>query len=186
MINILQGFRIAILITNGFQYNEMMSPRQMLEEAGAVVHIVSDKKTVTGWDCDIPKVMMQLKTDVNLNDAHTDDYDALLIPGGYGSPEELRVNQKAIRFVKGFAKKPIAAICHGPMLLIDANLVKNKKITSYPAVKQDLINAGAHWIDKAAVTDGNLVTSRSPDDLADFNKAVIDLFADAQKKKLSR
>lgn len=185
MINLLMGFKVAILITNGFQQIEMTSPRQMLEEAGATVHIVSpDKGKVTGWDCDVPKAMEQFTVDVNLDDALANNYDALLIPGGYGSPEELRLNKKAIAFVKEFANKPIAAICHGPTLLINANLVRNKKLTSYPAVKQDLINAGADWIDKSAVRDENLVTSRSPDDLEAFNKAVIDLFAEAQRKKV--
>jgi protease I len=184
MNGILNGFKVAILLTSGFQQIEMTSPRQILEQAGATVHIVSPIKKVQGWDCDIPHVMEEFVVDMSLDQAFNQEYDALLIPGGYGSPEELRLDQKAINFVKLFADKPIAAICHGPSLLIDAGLVHNKKLTSYPAIKQDLINAGAIWIDDAVVRDNNLITSRSPDDLEVFNKAIIDVFTKVHRQKV--
>jgi protease I len=136
-----------------------------------------------GWDCDTPKALEKFQTDVNLDDAKPENYDALLIPGGYASPEELRLNKKAIDFVKSFANKPIAAICHGPSILIDAKLTKNKKLTSYPAIKQDLINSGAKWIDNTVVIDKYLITSRSPDDLENFNKAICEVFIKYNRKK---
>lgn len=181
---ILTGFKVAILVTNGFAQVEMTSPRQTLQKVGALVQIVSpDKGKVVGWDCDVPKALGKFTVDVNLNDAKASNYDALLIPGGYGSPEELRLNEKAIAFVKGFANKPIAAVCHGPSILIDANLVENKKLTSYPAIKQDLINAGAKWANKPVIIDKYLITSRSGDDLDAFNKAMLDVFGKFKKKK---
>ncbi len=184
---ILTGFKIAILITSGFQQIEMTSPRKVLKDAGAIVHIVSpEKDTVQGWDCDVPKALEKFPVDVNLNDASPDNYDALLVPGGYGSPEELRLNKKAIAFVKAFAHKPIAAICHGPSLLINAHLTKNKTLTSYPAIEQDLINAGAHWINKAVVIDDNLITSRSPEDIEVFNKAILDVFSKVKTRKVNK
>jgi protease I len=181
----LAGLKIAILVTNGFQQIEMTSPRQMLQEAGAIVHIVSPDKEVQGWDCDIPRALEKFSVDVNLSDAIAQNYDALLIPGGYGSPEELRLNKKAIAFVKGFAHKPIAAICHGPTLLMDANLAKNRMLTSYPPIQQDLINAGARWVDSTVVVDEKLITSRTPDDLAEFNKAIFDVLIQYKKDKIT-
>lgn len=187
MQSILLGFKVAILVTSGFQEIEMTMPRQMLKNAGAVVHIVSpDDGIVKAWDCDIPKVTKEFVVDVPLSQARAEDYDALLIPGGYGSPEELRLNEQAITFVRGFVKKPIAAICHGPSLLIDAELVRHKKLTSYAAIKKDLMNAGAQWIDKEMVRDGNLITSRMPDDLPVFIKAIIDLFSEYVHKNNRR
>lgn len=186
MAHLLQGFKIAILIAHGFQDVEVTKPKKALEDLGAIVHIISPEDgKVKGWDCDIPQVTMEIGVDVPLNKAQSKDYDALLIPGGYGSPEELRLNEKAVSFVKEFSKKPIAAICHGPVLLIDAQLVRNKKLTSYPAIKRDLINAGAQWIDKEVVRDGNLITSRMPEDIPAFNSALIELFTEVHTKKIN-
>ena len=179
MAFVLQGFKIAILVTHGFQEVEMTKPRQALEKAGALVHIISpDKDKVKAWDCDVPRVTGEFAVDVPLCEARAEDYDALFIPGGYSHPEELRLNETAITFVRGFADKPIAAICHGPALLIDAELIFHKKLTSYPAIKRDLRNAGAYWIDSAVVVDYNLITSRGPDDLELFGPAIVNFFAD--------
>lgn len=178
MSALLYGFKIALLITSGFEQSEMVKPKEALEKAGAIVHIISpEKNMVTGWHCEIPKLGDSFKVDILLDDAKSQDYDALLIPGGYGSPEELRLNKKAIAFVRGFSNKPIAAICHGPSLLIDADLIRSKKVTSYQAIKKDIENAGGKWIDQEVVIDGNLITSRSPDDLPAFNKAIIEVFS---------
>jgi protease I len=184
MNSLLIGCKVAILSTTGFQQVEMTSPREALQKAGAIVHLIApDQGVVHGWDCDIPKVLEQFPVDVPLEVASADDYDALIIPGGYASPEELRLNQHAIQFVQGFAHKPIAAICHGPALLINAKLVKNRTVTSYPAIQIDLMHAGATWIDQAVVIDGTLITSRSPEDLSLFNKAVIEICARTYKKR---
>lgn len=184
MASVLQGFKIAILVTHGFQEVEMTKPRESLEKAGALVHIISpDKHKVKAWDCDVPRVTGEFTVNVPLQEARAEDYDALFIPGGYLHPEELRLNEAAIAFVRGFADKPIAAICHGPALLINAELVAHKKLTSYPAIKKDLKNAGAYWIDSAVVADDNLITSRSPDDLELFAPAIVDFFAEYYRSK---
>lgn len=180
------GFKVAILIATGFEQSEMEGPKRALEDAGAVVHIVSPiEGKVQGWDWVALKPKDEFVVDVTLNHVNPDDYDALVLPGGLNSPDDLRLDDAAVAFVKSFENKPIAAICHGPWLLINAELVKNRTVTSWPSIKIDLINAGAKWIDKEVVRDGNLITSRMPDDVPAFNKAMIQLFAEAlsQKKK---
>jgi protease I len=186
MSHVLQGFKVAILIANGFAEIEMTKPKQALEDLGAIVHIISPETgKVKGWDCDIPKETIQVSIDVPLDNAKAEDYNALLIPGGYGSPEELRLNEKAISFVQGFANKPIAAICHGPVILINTKtkLVYGKKLTSYQAVQEDFRNAGAQWIDKEVVKDGNLITSRGVQDIPAFISKMIELFTETHAKK---
>lgn len=180
----LKNFKVAVLVTNGFQQDEMTEPKKALEAHGVVVHIISpETKTVEGWDWNVPCKQNQFTVDVSLDTADAATYDALLLPGGLTSPDDLRLNDKAISFVKQFSNKPIAAICHGPWLLIDAQLVKGKTVTSYPSIKNDLINAGSHWVDQEAVCCGNIVTSRSPEDIPAFCKKMIELFSEANKKK---
>lgn len=180
----LKQFNVAVLVTNGFQQDEMIEPKKALEAQGATVHIVSpEAEKVEGWDWNVPCKQDQFNVDVSLDSADAATYDALLLPGGLTSPDDLRTNDKAISFVKQFSNKPIAAICHGPWLLIDAQLVKGKTVTSYPSIKNDLINAGSHWIDQEVVRCGNIVTSRSPEDIPAFIKKITELFIEAKKRK---
>lgn len=174
----LNGKRIAILVANGFEQVELTKPKQALEEAHAQVDIVSpEKDKVKGWDH--TNWGESFPIDVPLEQAVADDYDGLLLPGGVMSPDKLRMNSLALNFVKDFFNKdkPVAAICHGPWTLINAGLVKGYKLTSWPSIRIDLINAGAKWVDEKVVVDRNLVTSRKPDDIRDFNEAIIKRFA---------
>lgn len=176
----LYGLKVAILITTGFEQSEMVGPKKALEAAGATVQIVSlQEGKIQGWDWVALEPRDYFVVDATLNNVTSIDYDALVLPGGLNSPDDLRLDEKAINFVKGFKNKPIAAICHGPWLLINADLVKNKTVTSWPSIKVDLINAGAKWVDQEVVRDGNLVTSRMPDDVPAFNKEMIALFAES-------
>lgn len=183
MIASLQGFTVAILVAHGFQYNEMEVPRQALLDAGATVHIVSpEKDTTQAWDWYVPKFLCDVPVDVDLKKADPADYDALMIPGGLTNNDDLRMNSVAISFVQAFAHKPIASICHGQWLLIDAQLARGKTLTSWPSIKEDLKNAGATWVDQEVVRDGLLVTSRMPEDMPAFNRVMIEVFAQAKKK----
>lgn len=178
MNNSLKGIKVAILIADGFEQSEMTEPRKALQEAGAHTEIISlEKGKVTGWK--EKNWGDAFNVDKKIDDAKEDDYDALLLPGGVFNPDKLRMNEKAVNFVKSFAKhhKPIAAICHAPLLLINAQIVNHKKVTSYPSIKQDLMNAGANWVDQEVVKDELLVTSRKPADIPAFNKAMVELFS---------
>lgn len=171
----IKGKKIAILTENGFEEIELTSPKKVLEEAGAIVHIVSpQKEKVKAWDHDHWSI--ELPVDVNLSDANPEDYDALLIPGGVINPDKMRINKDCVAFAQHFLEqgKPLAAICHAPQLLIETGMISTRKLTSYPSVKTDLINAGAHWEDKEVVVDNGLVTSRSPKDLEAFNKKIVE------------
>ena len=171
----IKGKKVAILTENGFEEIELTSPKKVLEEAGAIVHIVSPQKDkVKAWDHDHWSI--ELPVDVNLNDANSEDYDALLIPGGVINPDKMRINKDCIAFAQHFLEqgKPLAAICHAPQLLIETGMISTRKLTSYASVKTDLINAGAHWEDKEVVVDNGLVTSRSPKDLDPFNKRMVE------------
>ncbi|MRX48811.1 type 1 glutamine amidotransferase domain-containing protein [Pedobacter puniceum] len=173
--------RIAILSDHGFEQSELIEPKNALHEAGATVHIVSPQKDkIKAWNEDNWGV--EVKVDVHLADAKPDDYDALLVPGGVMNPDFMRKNQDCVAFVKAFfdAQKPVAAICHGPQLLIETGLLEGRKITSYPSIKTDLINAGALWEDSEVVVDEGLVTSRSPEDIPAFNRSMIEEFAGVQ------
>jgi protease I len=171
----LKNKRVAILVADGFEQIELTAPREALEEAGAQTEIVSpaDGK-VKGWN--MTKWGKKVKVDVPLGEANADRYDALVLPGGVMNPDELRTNQEALNFVKSFfsSGKPVAAICHGPWTLIDAGVVKGRKLTSYPSIRTDLENAGAKWFDEEVVVDNGLVTSRRPDDLPAFNRKMIE------------
>lgn len=178
MANELNGMKIAILVANGFEQVEMTEPKKALEQAGAKVDIISpEKQQVQSWNHLSPAD--KFPVNVTLDSANPDNYDALMLPGGVVNPDQLRMNKKAVDFVKNIfkAEKPIAAICHGPWTLINAEAVKGRKMTSWPSLEIDLKNAGAHWVDEQVVTDGKLVTSRKPDDIPAFNQAMIKLFS---------
>lgn len=167
--------RVAILTENGFEEVELTSPQKAMEDAGIKVDIVSSQpEKVKAWDHDHWSI--ELPVDVQLTDASVDDYDALMIPGGVLNPDKMRMQQEYINFARDFmeAGKPVAAICHGPQLLIETDLLEGRKMTSYPSLKTDLINAGANWVDKEVVVDNGLVTSRSPKDLQAFNKKLLE------------
>ena len=173
----LDGMKVAILVSDGFEQAEMTEPRKTLEGAGAQTQIVSPLDgSVRGWKHLDPADTFEV--DVPLKNANADEFDALLLPGGVVNPDALRINQQAVAFVRAFveAGKPIAAICHGPWTLIDADGVKGRKMTSWPSLRADLQNAGAKWFDKEVVVDQNLVTSRKPDDLPAFNREMTTLF----------
>lgn len=179
----LDGKKVAILVTDGFEQIELTEPRKALDEAGAKTEIVSPAKgQVKGWkDTEWGDTF---PVDKPLDSARAEDYDALLLPGGVLNPDKLRMNTKALRFVKDFFKqsKPVAAICHGPQTLIDAGVLKGRTVTSYPSVKADIANAGALWVDKEVYVDNGLVTSRKPDDLPAFNDKMIEEFAEGIHK----
>lgn len=177
----LKDLKVAILVTDGFEQVELTHPRRALDAAGATTHIVSPAgNKVQGWNHHDKADTFDVEA--RLDGAKPADYDALLLPGGVVNPDALRLEPKAIAFVRAFVEsgKPIAAICHGPWTLIDADGVKGHRMTSWPSLRTDLTNAGAQWVDEDAVTDGSLVTSRKPDDLPAFNKAMVELFSSAR------
>jgi protease I len=179
----LEGLRVAILVDNGFEQVELTEPRQALDAAGAKTQVVSPQKgKVRGWK--FTDWGEDVAVDVQLDAAKPEDFDALLLPGGVLNPDKLRTNPAAIAFVKAFFddERPVAAICHGPWTLIEAGATKGRRIASWPSLKTDLRNAGAEWIDESVVNDGNLTTSRNPDDIPDFNKAVNSQFKRKRRK----
>jgi len=174
----LNNLKVAILATDGFEQSELEKPRQALDQAGAQTSVVSPKgDQIRGWDQ--TDWGSSVTVDVPLEEARAQDFDALLLPGGVLNPDKLRMNDQAVAFVKAFfdAGKPVAAICHGPWTIINAGHASGRKITSWPSLQTDLRNAGANWVDQECVVDGNLVTSRKPDDIPAFNRAMIELFA---------
>lgn len=175
----LSGKKVAILTENGFEEVELTSPLKALKEAGATVDIVSpQKKTVRAWDHDHWSI--ELPVDVTLDKADPEDYDALMIPGGVINPDQMRVNPDCVDFAQQFLEegKPVAAICHGPQLLIETGMLHGRNMTSFPSIRTDLENAGVSWADLEVVTDHGLVTSRSPKDLEAFNKKMIEEIAE--------
>jgi len=180
-MGILSERKIAILTEDGFEEVELTGPRQALLDAGATVHIVSPKDdAVRAKEGDEWKG--EYTVDRKLKEVSASDYDGLLIPGGVVNPDKLRVNEDALSFVRSFfdTGKPVAAICHGPQVLIDAEVVEGRKMTSVAAIKRDLINAGANWEDSEVVTDEGLVTSRTPEDLPAFNAKIVEEFAEGK------
>jgi protease I len=173
----LSGKKVAILVADGFEQVEMTEPRAALIEAGAKTDLVSPAiGNVKGWQhADWGD---EFPVDVELKSATADDYDALLLPGGVMNPDKLRRNRYALEFVKAFFAdgKPVAAICHGPWTLIDADVVAGRRVTSYESIQTDLKNAGAQWEDSPVVVDSGLVTSRKPDDIPAFNRKMIEEF----------
>jgi len=177
MSNELKGKRIAILVADGFEQVEMTEPRKALDQAGAKTELVSPMKgEVQGWNHQEKGKMFPV--DADLGAARSDEYDALLLPGGVMNPDQLRTKPEAVEFVKSFFRehKPVAAICHGPWLLAEADVIRDRKVTSWPSIKTDLRNAGARWVDEAVVADNGLVTSRKPDDIPWFNRKMIEEF----------
>lgn len=175
--NRLKGKKIAILATDGFEQSELLSPQAALLEAGADIEVVSIKEgQITAWNED--KWGEKVTVDKLAANANAGDYDALLLPGGLFNPDSLRQDSDAKAFVDGFfgakRNKPVAAICHAPWLLAEINKLRDKKVTSYPSIKSDLINAGANWVDQEVCVDQGLVTSRSPADLDAFNAKFIE------------
>jgi len=171
----LTGKKVAILTETGFEEVELTSPKKELEAAGAEVDIVSPQRDkVKAWNHD--HWTIELPVDVNIEEASADDYDALMLPGGVLNPDKLRTNEKSVAFAQQFLEqgKPVAAICHGPQLLIETGMIDGRNMTSYPSVKTDIENAGAHWANKEVIVDNGLVTSRSPKDLPAFNKKMIE------------
>jgi len=167
--------KIAILATNGFEEIELTSPKEALEKEGWQTEIISPESgSIKAWaSTDWGR---SYSIDKTLEEATASEYNALVLPGGVINPDRLRTNEKALQFVKHFFEegKPVAAICHGPQTLINAEVVEGRKMTSYPSIKKDLRNAGADWYDKEVVVDKGLVTSRTPDDLSAFNKKMVE------------
>jgi protease I len=184
MSSSLKGKKIAILATDGFEQSELMQPRQALEEAGAHTEVISPNAgKIKGWDH--KDWGESVKVDKTLGNVNAEDYDGLLLPGGVINPDHLRMDPKAVNFVQQFvtAGKTVGAICHGPWTLLEAGALKGKTVTSWPSLRTDLKNAGAHWVDKEVVTDGQFITSRKPDDIPAFNKAVIESLAQGPQKR---
>jgi len=179
----LVNVRVAILVTDGFEQSELSEPRAALDTAGAVTSVVSPKdERVRGfyhgeWGSEV-------RVDVALDRAQARDFDALLLPGGVMNPDALRMHPKAVEFVKAFfdAGKPVAAICHGPWMVIEAGAAGGRRIAAWPSLKTDLRNAGAEWVDEEVVVDGNLVSSRKPADLPAFNRAMLERFAQGRRR----
>ena len=172
----LNGVKVAILVTDGFEQVEMTEPRQALDKAGAQTRLVSPKAgRVKAWK--FKEWGDEFPVDVPLAQAHAEDFDAILLPGGVINPDTLRIDKNAVLFVQAFldAGKPVAAICHGPWTLIETGKLRERRLASWPSLRTDIENAGAHWVDQEAVVDGNLVTSRKPDDIPAFNREMIAL-----------
>ena len=183
----LDGLRVAILIDQGFEQVEMTEPRRALKDAGASTDLVSpEQDTVKGWQHD--HWGDEFDVDVELDEADADDYDALLLPGGVMNPDKLRTNPAAVEFVRSFfeAGKPVAAICHGPWTMVEADVVRGRTVTSWPSLQTDLRNAGATWVDREVVTDQGLVTSRKPDDIPAFNRKMLEEFAEGRHPAQAR
>jgi protease I len=183
----LQGKKIAIVATDGFEQVELTEPKKALEAAGATVDVISPKageikgRKFTDWGD-------RTKVDKTLDDAKPTDYDGLVLPGGQINPDKLRIEPKAVAFVTEFfnSGKPIGAICHGPWMLVEAGVVKKKTLTSWPSVRTVIRYAGGHWVDEEVVTDGNLTTSRNPDDIPAFSKRLIQEFSQGKQAQATQ
>jgi len=179
----LRGVRVAILATDGFEQSELLEPRRALDQAGAITKVVSlQRGEIKGWNH--KEWGETIAVDATVDSAEAKHFDALLLPGGVMNPDSLRMNAKAVAFVKAFfiAKKPVAAICHGPWMIIEAGAAMGRTLTSWPSLKTDIQNAGGGWVDQETVVDGNLVTSRNPKDIPAFNREIVKLFATAQSR----
>jgi protease I len=177
--NDLNGKRVAILATDGVEQVELTEPRKALDDAGATTIVVSPKEgKIKAWQHD--HWGDEIPVDRALSEAKPDDFDALMLPGGVMNPDHLRMDKQAVQFVKSFfqAGKPVAAICHGPWLLVEADVVRNRNLTSWPSLQTDIRNAGGDWVDREVVTDMGLVTSRKPDDIPAFNRKMVEEFAE--------
>jgi protease I len=180
----LTGKKVAILVAEGFEQVELIKPRKALDKIGAETKVVSPQEgEVRGWN--LKRWGKTIAVDAPLETADPSLFDALLLPGGVMNPDKLRMNPKAVEFVKHFVDsgKPIAAICHAPWMLIEAGAVKGRTMTSWPSLRTDLTNAGAQWVDQEVVVDGGLITSRMPDDIRAFNKKMIEEFAERRQSE---
>jgi protease I len=178
MTDTLQGKTVAILAADMFERVELEEPRRALEDAGATTEVVSiHDGEIQGFDHFEPASTVAV--DRTIEEVTPDDYDALLIPGGVGNPDQLRGDENAVVFVREFvgAGRPTAVICHGPWVLVEAGVVRGRRVTSWPTLETDIRNAGGEWVDEEVVVDGNLVTSRKPDDIPAFNEKMIELFS---------
>jgi deglycase len=179
-MSLIKEARILIVATDGFEEWELFGPREILRKRGAEVVLASPKPDpIQATVHDDPG--KTIRPDLTVDQANADDFDALILPGGVRNPDHLRTNAKAIQLIKDFAAqgKPVAAICHGPWLLVEADLLRGRTATSWPSIRTDLRNAGANVVDEAVVADENIVTSRKPDDVEPFTEAVIDLVENA-------
>src|SRR5262245_4514641 len=179
----LTGKKVAILVDEGFEQVELIKPRKALDRVGASTQVISPQENeVRGWN--MKRWGKTVAVDVPLESANPADFDALLLPGGVMNPDKLRMNPKAVEFVKHFfdAAKPVAAICHGPWMLVEAGVVKDRTVTSWPSLRTDIRNAGGNWVDEEVVNDMGMVTSRKPDDIKAFNKKMIQEFAEDEHK----
>lgn len=177
----LNGVKVAILATDGFEQSELLEPRRALDDAGATTEVISLKTgRIKGWNH--KEWGEEVAVDKTVDSVDAKSYDALLLPGGVMNPDTLRTNPQAVEFVKAFfsAKKPVAAICHGPWTVIEAGAARGRTMTSWPSLKSDIQNAGGKWVDQEAVVDGNLVTSRNPKDIPAFNREVAKLLSNAK------
>jgi protease I len=178
MEKILQGKRIAVLATDGFEQSELLEPKKNLEDAGAKVTVLSLKGgEIKGWDK--KEWGESVTVDGLVKEAKPDGFDALVLPGGQMNPDVLRLDSAAVTFVRTFVDsgKPVAAICHGPWMLVESDVVRGKTVTSWPSLRTDLKNAGAHWVDEPVIVDGNLITSRKPEDIPAFSQAIVEALA---------
>jgi protease I len=177
----LKGKRVAILATDGVEQVELLEPQKALEEAGAKTDVISPKDgKIKGWNH--TEWGQEIPVDVNLKSADQNNYDALVLPGGVMNPDYLRMDPAAVQFVKSFfdSGKPVGSICHGPWLLVEADVIRGRKVTSWPSLRTDIRNAGGEWTDHEVVTDHGLVTSRKPAAIPAFNKKIIEEFAEGK------
>ena len=178
MADVLKGKKVAILAADMFERVELEEPRKAIEDAGGDVELVSiHDGEIKGFDHFDPA--NTVKVDRTIDDVSPDDYDALLIPGGVGNPDQLRGDENVVSFVQQFnrAGKPMAVICHGPWVLVESGVVRGRRVTSWPTLETDIRNAGGDWVDSEVVVDGNLVTSRKPDDIPAFNREMLRIFS---------
>jgi protease I len=176
--------KVAILAADMFERVELEEPLKALRDAGAEIEIVSiHDGEIQGFDHFEPS--KKVKVDKTVEEVSAGDYDALMVPGGVGNPDQLRGDENAVKFVRDFAdaKKPMAVICHGPWILVEAGIVRGRKLTSWPTLQTDIRNAGGEWVDQEVVVDNGLVTSRKPDDIPAFNKKMIEEFAEGRHAK---
>jgi protease I len=183
----LDGKKVAILVTDGFEQVEMTKPRKALDEAGAETIIVSPKSGQIQGMHHADKGD-KFDVDLTLEEARPEEFEALMIPGGLFNPDELRANEEALEFTRHFfgAGKPVAAICHGPWVLIDAGVVRGRTLTSWPHIKTDIKNAGGKWVNEEVVVDNGLVTSRKPDDIPAFNQKMIEEFGEGNHEAMAQ
>lgn len=191
MADKLEGLKVAILAADGFEQSELFEPKRALQEAGADVRIVSLKGgEIKGWNEN--DWGDSVAVDLTVDEASAEDFDALQLPGGVMNPDKLRMSEKAVGFIRAFfdAGKPVAAICHAPWTLVEADVVRGRTVTSWASLRKDLENAGAKWVDREVVTDNGLVTSRNPGDIPAFNQKMIEEFAEGvhrgQRKSAAR